>query len=326
MLDTEKIYSYFEDNHGPLKRSTKGWYEAECPFCHSNKLSVNPEYGAVKCWKGCFKGSVVNFVKEYLGATTLDAYTILDDMIPKLRFSEYMTIPTTLKRDITLPEGYSEILSGTTPMAKRARNYLEGRGFDLNYLDMIGVGYSTSGDYFGYIIIPFKKDGKVVYFIGRDYLNRGDKERYKNPNRDEFGIGKTEVLFNEEALFLFKKVYLLEGWADAATIGNNATSIQGGSLSDIQAQIIVESPVEEVVVVPDVGAEKQGVNIVERLYKHKLLRMLNIEALSMLGKDVNEIGADKIFALEEKSTHIKTLADFYYHARSINPRKAKFIN
>jgi len=231
-----------------------------------------------------------------------------------------------IRKDIALPDGYTPILDGTTPMARRARKYLERRGFDLNYLDMLGVGYCTKGKYMGYIIIPFKKDGNIVYFIGRDFLNRGDSRKYQNPPREEFGIGKSEVLFNEEALHLFKKVYLLEGWADAATLGNNAISIQGKDLSLWQADSIINSPVEEIVVVPDVGAMKEGYNIVQQLYTRKLVRFLEMEKLAIWGGDVNEIGADKVIQLEQDSGYIRTKLDFIHHARSINTRKEKLIS
>ena len=210
-------------------------------------------------------------------------------------------------------------------MAKRARTYLKGRAFDLNYLDMIGVGYCGSSDYFGYIIIPFKKDGDIVYFIGRDYMDRGNKFRYKNPPREEFGIGKSEVLFNEEALYLYNKVYLLEGWSDAASIGNNGTSCQGKSLSMVQTDIIIKSPVKEVVVISDVGAEKEAFNMVSKLYKTKQTKLIKLTQFESVGKDVNSIGAHKVLRLESDLPYINNLETLYNEARSIDTHKKKLI-
>ena len=156
MIDSDKIYAYFEDNHGPLERSTNGWYEGECPFCRKRKLYVNPEYFTVKCYRGCYRGSVISFVKEYFNCLYFEAATILRDIVPGMRLDKYMDIVSKPKKDMVLPDGYNKILDGQNPMARRARNYLKDRGFNLNYLDMIGVGYADDGDYFGYIIIPFK--------------------------------------------------------------------------------------------------------------------------------------------------------------------------
>ena len=323
MIDPDKIYSYFDDNHGPLTRSSNGWYDGTCPFCRSHKLAVNPDKFAVKCWKGCFRGGVVSFVKEYLGCTYYDAHIIIDDMVPRLNISDYITQKSVIRRDIELPEGYERILDGTTPSAKRARNYLMSRRFDMNYLDMIGVGYCGYGDYSGYIIIPFKRDGDIVYFIGRDFMDRGDKWRYKNPSYEEFGIGKGDVLFNEEALYTHKKVYMMEGWADAATIGDNAISIQGKSLGPMQLSIIQKSPVEEVIVVADRGAEKEGLEMLEKLYKMKKTKLIKLDGLD--GKDVNEIGASTVLARESKAASITDLYSFNNEARSINTRKKKLL-
>lgn len=325
-LDPDKLYSYFNDNHGPLTRSSKGWYEGMCPYCHSRKLVVHLDYAYVKCWKNCFPaGFAPIFVKNYLSCSYFDAYTILEEATPGLRIRDYMdTSP--VRRDIVLPEGYKRILDGKSPFARGARNYLIGRGFDLNYLDMIGVGYSDDDDYFGYIIIPFKKDGSIVYFIGRDFMNRGNKYRYKNPPQEEFGVGKSEVLFNEEALYMYDKIYLMEGWADAASIGNNALSIQGKSLSPFQWDIIKSSPVKEVVVISDLGAEMEALEMLEQLYKSKKTKLIKLTQFKDLGKDVNAIGADKVLAIESQTPYITTLADFYHEARSLNTRKKKLLN
>jgi len=327
MIDSDKIYSYFNEHHGPLEQSTNGWYIGMCPFCRSRKLAVNPGRFAVKCWKKCYSGGVVGFVKEYLGCDHFDAYLIIDDMVPRLRVMDYMSTKPTVRKELVLPEGYHQILEGYTPMASRARNYLKlNRGFDLNYLDMIGVGYCDGDTYFGYIIIPFKKDGEIVYFIGRDFMDRGEGFRYKNPPTEIYGIGKSEVIFNEEALWLYDKVYLLEGWTDAATIGNNACSTQGKDLSIYQADIIINSPVKEVVVISDLGAEMAALNMLEKLYKYKKTKLLKLTEFKEFGKDVNAIGVDRVLGLEPKAAYITNLESFYNEARSINPRKKKLLN
>lgn len=325
MIDPDKIYSYFDSSHGPLTRSSNGWYEAMCPFCQSRKLYVNPEGNYAKCYKECIRGSVVHFVKTYLACTYFEATAILEEMMPRLRINEYITA-SPLKQDISLPEGYKRILDGRSPLAQRSRKYLKGRGFDLNYLDMIGVGYCDGEDYFGYVIVPFKKDGDIVYFIGRDFMERGPKYRYKNPSQEQFGIGKSEVLFNEEALYLYDKVYLMEGWTDAATMGNNGISIQGKSLSMMQWGLIRSSPVKEVVIISDLGAEKEALNMLETLYKTKKTKLIKLTEFQDFGKDVNAIGRHKVLSLEERTPHITTLNEFYHEARSSNPRKTQLFN
>jgi DNA primase len=326
MIDSDKVYTYFEDNHGPLSRATNGWYEATCPFCGKRKLAINPEKFTVKCWKKCFYGSAVYFVKQYLNCSYFDANSIIDDQVPGIQMAKYMdTLPATVKKELVLPEGFTTILNSRTPMGKRAQRYLKDRGFNLNYLDMIGVGIAQAEKYFGYIIIPFKRDGDVIYFIARDFMDRGDKVRYKNPPWEEFGIGKSEVLFNEEALYLYDKVYIMEGWADAATMGNNGSSIQGKSLNPQQCSIILKSPVKEVVVISDIGAEMDALTILEPIYKTKRTKLIKLSKFDNIGKDVNDIGADKVLEIEETTNYITNLSDFHDEARSINSHKKKLL-
>ena len=327
MIDSDKIFAYFDDNHGPLEHPTNGWYTAECPFCHKNKLAVNPEKMSVKCWKKCYKGSVVYFVKKYLNCSYYDAHSIIDDMVPRIRMADYIdTVVNPFIQDIELPKGYTKILDAKTPMGKRAKDYLKSRGFDMNYLDMIGVGYSADEEYFGYIIVPFKRDGDVVYFIARDFMDRGYAFRYKNPPRDKFGIGKSDVIFNEEALYLYDKIYLMEGWTDAASIGNAGISIQGSFLSPLQCSIIQKSPTKEIVVISDLGAEMDAFNIMEKLYKVKKTKLIKLTPFKDHGKDVNEIGVRKVLSLEAKTDYITNLSEFYDEARSLNPHKKKLLN
>ena len=65
---------------------------------------------------------------------------------------------------------------GDVILGQRARTYLTSRGFDVEELDMLGFGYCDekgpdfANDYFGYIIIPFKRRGSLFCFIGRDFI------------------------------------------------------------------------------------------------------------------------------------------------------------
>ena len=111
--------------------------------------------------------------------------------------------------DVEMPKGYTPILEGEGILGKRARSYLTERGFDLTVLDRAGIGYCNEHglvdkendideDFFGYIIVPFKRNGLLVYYIGRDYI--GNFLRYKNPAVEKFNVGKGDLLFNEDAL------------------------------------------------------------------------------------------------------------------------------
>lgn len=304
MVDREKIYAYFVKYHGPVQPSTNGWYTCECPFCGKYKFAINIEQLVGKCWRGCFNGFLVDVIQRYHGITHSETV----DFIESLEMSIVSRLSPTVRRfkdcEMILPQGYKPILYGDTVMGIRARNYLKDRGFDLNYLDRIGVGYcdesasDSKENYFGYIIIPFKRKGLLIYFIGRDFI--GNPERYKNPSKEKIGIGKAEVFFNEEALLLQSRVYLTEGWACAATIGEQGISMQGSVLGVKQRNIIMKSNIKELIIIPDAGYYMNGLDMAADLLPYKTIKVLNLNDFQKmnLGKDVNEIGRERILALE----------------------------
>ena len=304
MIDKEKVYAYFFKFHGPITPSTNGWYDCTCPFCGKPKFAINLEYMSGKCWKGCFNGYLVDVIQRYHGIGYFEAREFIDAMEPTLFRAPY-AVKVVNKHSKILPNGYKPILTGNNVLANRARNYLIGRGFDLNYLDMIGVGYCDEShpeknrNYFGYIIIPFKRRGAVVYFIGRSFI--GDAQRYKNPGKADVGVGKADFFFNEEALYSNHKVYAVEGWACAATLKKQGISMQGSKISVIQRNIILHSPVNEVVFIPDAGYYNNGLEMAYEIIQYKKVKVLNLNQFQAdgLGKDVNEIGAEHILKLEE---------------------------
>jgi len=305
MIEKEKVYAYFDKYFGPCEPSTNGWYETECPVCGKRKFAIHLDYLLGKCWKGCYPRTyLMDIIKDYHQINYFQARELIDSMNPGL-----IRIPQggakLVRVDVKLPVGYTPILSGKGIMAERARNYLSDRGFDLNYMDMLGVGYcqeesdDPKENYFGYIIIPFKKKGQLAYFIGRDYI--GNFARYKNPSKELFGVGKSELFFNEEALYVHKEVHVTEGWADAATIGRAGISIQGSTPSAYQTTTMIKSPVNRLILAPDAGYYKNGLSMAKLLWPYKEVKVINMNYLIDYGKDINEVGLDRYKELVENT-------------------------
>ena len=306
-IDREKVYAYFERYHGPLLQSTNGWYTCDCPICgKKGKFAVNFTYLTGKCWSGCFNGFIVDAIMIYHGITYFEARELIDSQEIVMRLPVAISRATKNSR-VKLPKGFHSILEGNTNLACRAREYLMGRNFDLNYLDRIGIGYCSEEDpdprksFLGYVVIPFKRDGALVYYIGRDFI--GNYQRYKNPAKETFDIGKSQVLFNEEALQLEPKVYVTEGWSCAATIGKTGISQQGSTPSVIQRNMIIKSPVEEVIIVPDALFYLQGLTAARNLMQYKKVKVVNLDRFQEMkvGKDVAEIGLENLLNEEAKT-------------------------
>ena len=119
-------------------------------------------------------------------------------------------------------------------------------------------------------------------------------------------MGKSEVLFNEEALYIEPKIYITEGWSCAATIGRKGVSQQGSTPSVIQRNLVIKSPVSEIVIVPDAGFYMQGLEAARSFMCHKKVRVVNMDQFERdgIGKDVNEVGIENLLNQEEKTEYI----------------------
>lgn len=306
-IDPRQSYTYFSNNYS-LKKTSKGWHAFKCPLCdeleNRKKAAVNFQYGVVKCWICGYQDTVVDFVSETEGVSYNDARSILRECAPSaVNLNEIEDTSHKEYSEIALPYGFKSILDGKGVMGDRARTYLKSRGFDLRDLDRMGVGYcseevpddkkSEYDDYFGYIIIPFKSRGKLVYYIGRDFI--GNFLRYKNPAKEAFNVGKGDIIFNEDALYLYDEVFLLEGAWDAITIGRDASATLGWSLSVTQKSKIIQSDAEIITLVPDAGNDGRGISfyvlaleLALELSEHKKVRIVNLNGAE--GKDVNAMG------------------------------------
>jgi hypothetical protein len=308
-IDREKVYTYFEQFHGPLTPSTNNYYQCTCPICGRPKFAVNFNYLTGKCFRGCFSGFLLDIIMIYHGVSYFESRELVDSMEVTLRLPAAINRATKNSK-IALPYGYHSILEGTGSLGVRAREYLENRGFDLNYLDRIGIGYcdeegpDPKESYLGRIIIPFKHEGSLNYFIGRTFID--DFARYKNPEKSKCGVGKAEVIFNEEALYLEPTIYITEGWSCAATIGRRGISQQGSTPSVIQRNLIIKSPVQEVVIVPDAEFYMQGLQAARYFLPHKKVKVVNMDQflLDGIGKDINEIGIENFRNQEAKTDYL----------------------
>lgn len=314
-FEPRRAYTYFSSKF-KLKKTTSGWWAFRCPFCgqlsDSMKMAVHFHYGVVKCWVCGYKESMVDFISDYEGCQISEAKRILRETEPSsVNLDRLNDLKAAKVSDVTLPYGYYSILEGENILGERARRYLSKRGFSLKELDRLGIGYvfhdkedlPKEEDFFGYIIIPFKQQGKLVYYIGRDFI--GNFLRYKNPQSGLFGVGKGDLLFNQDALEIFDECYFTEGWADALTIGRQGISTQGWSFSSIQKEIILRSSCERLIFVPDAGSDNTGETFYEKAVKlgmefldYKEVQVLDLNRLSG-GKDVNELGKEAVLSLRK---------------------------
>lgn len=280
-MNREKVYNYFKSNF-ELKPSTNGW------FRFGDAMAVNFIYLKVKDFKGTFRGSCIDYVMQL---ESIDFKTAME-LVDEYDEVEVLIPEKAVRSSIELPE-YFEYLH----RSERAMNYIRGRGLSVEKCSMMGFGYCYDGKYIGYLIIPFYVKGVLVYWIARDII--GNPIRYMNPN-----VEKSATFFNEDALDLYDDVYLLEGWSDAMTIGDNAIACLGSSLTEGQLSRIIYSNIKSITLIPDKGFYRKWLHEAAKLSNHIDTYVISLESFTD-GKDVNEIGRDNVLSIEAKKYSLK---------------------
>lgn len=282
-----KLYTYFIQQLGAFDYR-KGWLKCNCPHCGKElKYGINLSLNRTNCFVCGANPTPKQLIKDL--ENLRDDFELLEFLKDvdgtTYKFKEEKVELASKATDLGMPEGYNLIgYDDGSFIAKSAINYLKKRGFDIKYLRSKGWGYCDKGDLFGYIVIPFFEKGELVYYNTRRFLGNGP--RYKNPGTEESGLGKSFIIYNKEALYMFDKVYLCEGAINASTIGEKGIASGGKHLSRYQINEILKSPVKDVVILLDPDAKMKAVELALNLGIEKRVKVVFLPE----GKDVNDLG------------------------------------
>lgn len=225
----------------------------------------------------------------------LDTYTEVIKVLEQEEFSGYTFKEEVLelkeKKPLYLPEGFKLLNQGTSLLAKSARSYVKRRGFNPEELSKMGWGYGTKDKYFGYLIIPFHEKGELVYFNARLFIGNGP--RYNNPDTTDSGLGKSFIIYNKDALEMYKAVFLCEGAINAQTMGEKGIASGGKAISRYQINEIIKSPVERIIILFDPDAKGDAIDLALKLVTYKKVKVVFLPE----GKDCNDLGRKEVLKL-----------------------------
>lgn len=295
----KKLYNYFISRLG-MHDYRRNWMKGDCPNCgKEQKFGVNISQNRSNCFSCGYNDIPLKVImKVELLQTPNEALKYLNDNAGDLEYYEKKVEVLVQKTEVSLPESYRLITRGNSMLGKMARKYVLSRGFDLDDLVDMGIGYCTEGDYKGYIIIPFYRNGVLIYYNARIFF--GDGPKYNNPNTEDFGVGKNLLIYNIEALFLYNKVFLFEGAFNALTIGEQGISSGGKHLSPYQISLIIKSPVEKVVIMLDDDAYEKAINLALELVPYKKVKVIKFPYKI----DANDLGKAKTLKLSHKTPYM----------------------
>lgn len=293
MLNSEtkdKVVEYFDSRFG-LRESTKNFLRMDCVFCGGkNTAAINREHLKYHCFKCTEPISSLRVIMEIENLQSFGEVTQFLKLESISRFGFLKNAKKKAqKQELVLPEGFSPIhIKDGSKLGTIARKYMQSRGFKLTELSLRGVGYTCEGDYAGYIIFPFYSLGALKFFQGRRFAGAGPK--MKNPIAEIYGIGKSQLIYNSDALIMYDEINLVESITNALTLDENTIAILGKTLSDYQRDLLLKSPVTTFNIILDPDAWADALKMAASLLPYKKVKLTK---LPQQGVDVNELGYDK---------------------------------
>ena len=228
-----------------------------------------------ECWVCQTKGRTIRSLLYQLKTPKDEAQNILK-YLPKGAQIEFKQLSI-----VELPKEYQPLYSAseTSVVANLVKNYLYERGLTSNDFIKYNIGYCTTGEYGGRVIIPsYSESNQLNFFVARTY--DGNYFKYKNPEASK------DIIFFENFINWNAPIVLCEGVFDAISIKRNAIPILGKSLSTSLYKKIITSSVKDLYIALDDDAKDRAIEIGEQfLNQGKRVFIVNLP-----DKDPSEMG------------------------------------
>ena len=263
--------------HSLNKANEYMWWS---PFVqhHKPKLQVNIQTGKWHCWVSNQGGHNLYQLFKKVNAG-YDDFTLLNQLLGDVSF--YQKDKDKKSEVIQLPQEYKSLSddSDTSIIKQHAIRFLRKRGFNSEDILRYNLGYCTEGQYNNRIIIPsYDSEGRLNYFVGRDFYNSNFK--YKNPPFPKDIIGFD--LYVNWSL----PIILVEGVFDAMSIKGNAIPLFGKSILPQLEKKITEKRVNSIFIVLDGDAFNDAIQMVEKFTDNGI----SVNFVKLDGQDPNDLG------------------------------------
>ena len=281
-MDYTFLLGSIENILGKSHKRARANHAFHCPFCNHRKpkLEINMEtnekgHNPWECWVCQTRGRTIRSLLKQLKTPREQAAEVLK-YLPKGSQIEYKQLSI-----VELPKEYQELYSAspTSVIANIVKQYLYERGLTDNDFIKYSVGYCTTGEYGGRVIIPsYTSSGTLNFFIARTF--DGSYYKYKNPEASK------DIVFFENLINWNAPIILCEGVFDAIAIRRNAIPILGKSISNELYKKIITSKVRDIYIALDNDAKDRALQIAEQFLNNGK-RVFIVE---MEDKDPSEMG------------------------------------
>ncbi len=212
---------------------------------HDNKCWINTRKACFRAFKSERTGHLLELVMEVEGCSWQDAieevgagYSLhgLDEKLDKFLKGEEVKEQEE-KKGVQLPN-HTYLVSSLPKGQVRTwtENYLNRR-----HLISENLMVCLDGQYKDRIVIPYYGPKGELFYFNTRALSDNDKVRYLGPKKEEFGVGKSDVLWMSSWPEAKSRVYITEGEFDAmalAQCGFHAGACGGKAISPAQIDML----------------------------------------------------------------------------------------
>lgn len=289
---------------GKSHKRARDNYAFHCPFCNHRKpkLEINMSSNDKgenpwECWVCQTRGRTIRSLLKQLKTPRDQAVEILK-FVKKGANYEYREVAS-----LELPKEFQLLAdaSSTSVIANKVKKYLYERGFGPNDLLKYNVGYCTTGEYGGRIIIPsYNEANSLNFFVARTFENNYFK--YKNPEASK------DIIFFENLINWDQPIILCEGVFDAVAIRRNAVPILGKTISNSLLKKIITGKAQDIYIALDKDALKQALE-----YCEKFLNLgKRVFLIDMQEKDPSEMGFEAFTRQIQQAEEINLMTLMQY--------------
>jgi DNA primase len=281
-MDYTFLLGSIENLLGKSHKRARANHAFHCPFCNHRKpkLEINMAtnekgHNPWECWVCQTRGRTIRSLLKQLN-TPKDQAALILKYLPKGSEIEYTGVSI-----VELPKEYQRLdqATSTSVVANLVKNYLYDRGLTDNDFIKYGIGYCTSGEYGGRVILPsYSGSNRLNYFVGRSF--DGNYFKYKNPESSK------DIIFYENLINWDCPIILCEGVFDAIAIRRNAIPILGKSISNELWRKLLTSKLTDIYIALDLDAQDAALKMAEKF----IAAGFRVFLIELPGKDPSEMG------------------------------------
>ena len=279
-------------NGRKLKKQNEYMYWSPFISHHKPKLQINIQTQKWHCWVSNVGGRTLFQLLKKVGASK-QHFDELRELVDDKYYVNTQTKETKIIQ--SLPPEFKPLCNGGDSIVKRhALNYLYKREIDDSDILKYNIGYCDEGLYSNRIIIPsYDADGKLNFFVGRDFYS--SKMKYRNSPTTKNIIG-FDLFINWD-----EPIILCEGVFDAMTFKRNAIPLFGKNVMSNLQKKIIETKVKVIYLALDNDALKDTIKISEYFINNGI----DVRMMKFKEKDPSEIGFESLLYLINKTTKTK---------------------